>query len=239
MAGQRAAALGGLPGHQSTVDGGMQFLEEVVDPEPPEPSAAAADDGEAKGPDAKCGTSNKWTRLFTQPEQEESEETVNGAKGDLAKLLLLIDAATGFNGLSRLAMLWTIRHRWPKMTRFAFNVYLHQRRLYVQRVCLISLVILSMDGVTQGNPLAMALYGITLLPLIKHLRSKFPQVLQPWYVDDGAMRGGSRGVAACFQEMCRIGPQYNYFPEPENLGRCAPKRNSRSFNGYSLPPNSR
>ena len=35
----------------------------------------------------------------------------------------LVDARNGFNELSRLAMLWTVRHRWPAESRFAFNYY--------------------------------------------------------------------------------------------------------------------
>ena len=37
----------------------------------------------------------------------------------------LVDACNGFNELSRLAMLWTVRHRWPAGARFAFNCYKH------------------------------------------------------------------------------------------------------------------
>ena len=33
----------------------------------------------------------------------------------------LADAHNGFNKLSRLAMLWTVRHRWPAGVRFALN----------------------------------------------------------------------------------------------------------------------
>ena len=33
----------------------------------------------------------------------------------------LVDARNGFNKLSRLAILWTVRHRWPAGMRFAFN----------------------------------------------------------------------------------------------------------------------
>ena len=33
----------------------------------------------------------------------------------------LVDARNGFNKLSRLAMRWTVWHRWPAGARFAFN----------------------------------------------------------------------------------------------------------------------
>ena len=33
----------------------------------------------------------------------------------------LVDVRNGFNELSRLAMMWTVRHSWPVWTRFAFN----------------------------------------------------------------------------------------------------------------------
>ena len=32
-----------------------------------------------------------------------------------------IDARNGFNELSRLEMMWAVRHRWPAGARFAFN----------------------------------------------------------------------------------------------------------------------
>jgi hypothetical protein len=74
---------------------------------------------------------------------------------------------------------------------------------------------MSREGVAQGDPLAMALYGITLLPLIEHLRAEFPDVLQPWYADDGVMHGQGSRVAPCFQELCRAGPMFGYYPEVE------------------------
>ena len=33
----------------------------------------------------------------------------------------LVDACNGFDNLSRLAMMWTVRHRGPAGARFAFN----------------------------------------------------------------------------------------------------------------------
>ena len=76
-----------------------------------------------------------------------------------------------------------------------------------------SIILMSREGVAQGDPLAMALYGIALLPLIEHLRAEFPDVLQPWYADDGAMHGRGSRVAPCFQELCRAGPMFGYYPE--------------------------
>ena len=35
----------------------------------------------------------------------------------------LVDARNKFNKLSRLTMLWTVRHRWPAGSRFVFNCY--------------------------------------------------------------------------------------------------------------------
>ena len=128
--------------------------------------------------------------------------------------LLLVDAMNGFNMLSRLSMLWTVRHRCTKMSRFAFNCYRHEIRLICRRPGDTALIILSKEGVTQGDPLAMALYGIALLPLAERLRKDFPSVMQPWYADDAAMMGKANAVGGCFQLLMKIGPDFGYHPEP-------------------------
>ena len=38
----------------------------------------------------------------------------------------LVYARNGFNKLSRLAMLWTVQHRWLAGARFTFNCYRHR-----------------------------------------------------------------------------------------------------------------
>ena len=45
--------------------------------------------------------------------------------------LALADADNGFNNLSRLNMLWDVRHRWARGSRFTFNMYRHDSRLLV------------------------------------------------------------------------------------------------------------
>ena len=131
------------------------------------------------------------------------------------EVLLLVDAANGFNNLSRYGMLWTVKHRCSKMARFSFNCYRHEIRLICRRPGEDAVILLSKEGVTQGDPLAMALYGIALLPLAEILREANTEVLQPWYADDAAMQGRALAVAQCFHLLIRVGPHFGYFPEPE------------------------
>ena len=64
-------------------------------------------------------------------------------------------------------------------------------------------VILSEEGVTQGDPLSMVLYGLALLPLAEALRTAVPSVVQPWYADDAAMSGPAKGVAEAMELLER------------------------------------
>ena len=70
----------------------------------------------------------------------EGEEGGVRNKGELGALELLtqdakpsgttlVDAHNGFNELSRLAILWTVRHRWPAEARLEFNCYRHEAQL--------------------------------------------------------------------------------------------------------------
>eukprot|EP00957_Ditylum_brightwellii_P017652 1329895-Ditylum_brightwellii.AAC.1 len=56
---------------------------------------------------------------------EEEEDRTGLIIGDGPGGTTLVDARNGFNELSRMAMLWTVRHRWPSGARFMFNCYRH------------------------------------------------------------------------------------------------------------------
>jgi hypothetical protein len=85
-----------------------------------------------------------------------------------------------------------------------------------------AIILLSKEGVTQGDPLAMALYGIALLPLAEILRAEEPSVMQPWFADDSAMQGRAPPAARCFPNCCKVGPHFGYHPEPEKLHYICP-----------------
>ena len=128
--------------------------------------------------------------------------------------LILVDAKNGFNELSRLAMMWTVRHLWPAGSRFAFNCYRHAAQLILRRPGGKCEVLLSREGVTQGDPLSMVLYGVMLIPLGKTLRRTAPGVLQPWYADDFSMLGPATDMQNVMRQLMEEGPPRGYYPEP-------------------------
>ena len=78
---------------------------------------------------------------------------------------ILVDSCNGFKELRSLAMLWNVPHRWPAGVRFAFNYYRHWEQLFLRQPGELPDTIMGREGVTQGDPLLMVLYGITLVPL--------------------------------------------------------------------------
>ena len=139
-----------------------------------------------------------------------------------ASAVLLVDATNGFNKLGHKAMLWTVRHRWANGARFSFNCYRHSAQLLLRRRAKDCTIILSREGVTQGDPLSMVLYGLSLTPLADSIRRAVPTVVQPWYADDAAMAGPVSGIRDAQRLLLELGPQRGYFPEPEKSVLIAP-----------------
>ena len=84
----------------------------------------------------------------------------------------------------------------------------------------------SIEGVTQGDPLAKISYGIRILPLIKNLKWEIPDITQPWYADGAVALGTFAILDNYFDFMTRQGPVRGYHPKltksvlivcPENL----------------------
>ncbi len=81
----------------------------------------------------------------------------------------LVDADNGFNNQSRLAMLWTVRHRWDILARFTMNFYRHYMQVIVQVPGKEPHILLSREGTIQGCTFGMILYGIGILPLVERI----------------------------------------------------------------------
>jgi hypothetical protein len=127
---------------------------------------------------------------------------------------LFLNARNGFNELGLCAILLTILHRWAAGFRSAFNCYRHAAQLILRRKDWQGYTLLSSEGVTQGNPLSMILYGLTLVPLAKTLQRAHPEVVQAWYANDRLLKGRTLQVAAAMTLLQCLGPERGYFPEP-------------------------
>ena len=112
-------------------------------------------------------------------------------------------------------MMWTVRHCWPEGESFAFNSYSHWAQLLLRQPGDLPVTILIQEGVTQGNPLSMVLYGITLVPLAKELRAAESGLLSMLYADNATFDGSARQSAQLLNLLMERGPDRGYLPEPD------------------------
>jgi hypothetical protein len=74
-----------------------------------------------------------------------------------------------------------------------------------------------MEGITQGDCLAMSLYRVALMPLASRMRETIPEALQPWYCNNADVACMALHNACCLDFLVKFGPQYGFFPEPGKL----------------------
>ena len=165
--------------------------------------------------DEEAAANNPFTAILETMEAAEDGCEIEGPEME-SPGVTLVDATNGFNELSKYAMLWNVRHRWAAGARFAFNSYRHNLTLVVRTNDAEAAYWLEgQEGISQGDPLAMLLYGVALMPLAERMQQAVPSALQPWFADDSAIAGTSEQCAECLEFLCEQGPDYGYFPEPE------------------------
>ena len=78
-------------------------------------------------------------------------------------------------------------------------------------------VILGSEGATQGDPSAMAMYSISIQPLIHYLAvnqdNTLPIAKQAWFADDGTGGGAIVQLKKMWENVIEMGPKYGYFPK--------------------------
>ena len=72
-------------------------------------------------------------------------------------------------------------------------------------------VILSQEGTTEGDPLAMPMYVLATIPLICKLDGPCKQV---WYADDSAAFGTLEQLRNWWDRLITVGSQFGYFANP-------------------------
>ena len=119
--------------------------------------------------------------------------------------ILLVDASNAFNCLNRETALRNTLRLCPSLGRVLINTYRSDIDLYIDGECF-----LSREGTTQGDPLAMAMFAVSTLPLIwelNHVHTK-----QVWYADDATVGGSLPHIRGWWERLQEIGPMYGYYP---------------------------
>ena len=97
--------------------------------------------------------------------------------------VIQVDANNAFNTINRKMFLQNISIICPEISTFITNCYQKPARLFVVG----GIEILSQEGTTQGDPTAMYVYGLGLVPLISALSTE--EVRQSAFADDLAGGG--------------------------------------------------
>lgn len=133
-------------------------------------------------------------------------------EADETDAALLIDASHVFNSLNRAAALHNVRVICLAIAIYLINTYRAPARLFVVG----GEELESSEGTTQGDPLAMSLYAVSLQPLITRLTIASP-AKQCWYADDATGSGSLDGLKKWWEELEESGPGLGYFP---NAKKC-------------------
>ena len=133
-------------------------------------------------------------------------------ESDETDAALLVDASNAFNSLNRAAALYNVRVICPIIAIYAINTHRAPARLFIIGVKELK----SSEGTTQGDPLAMSLYTISLQPLIT-LLSVLNSAKQCWYADDTTGAGSLEDIWKWWDELLTAGPALGYYP---NAKKC-------------------
>ncbi len=117
--------------------------------------------------------------------------------------VLLVDASNAFNLVNRRAALLNVQFLCPTLAPFLTNIYRTKARLFVGGETL-----LSQEGTTQGDPLAMAMFAIAIRPLID--RASQCDALHVWFADDAAGGGRISALRQWWDLLKEHGPSFGY-----------------------------
>jgi len=117
--------------------------------------------------------------------------------------ILLVDASNAFNSLNRIVALHNIRQLCPPFATLLINTYRSPASLFISGD-----VLMSEEGTTQGDPLAMPMYALATIPLLKQLPTDVEQI---WYADDACACGKLGGLYRWWKHLCSVGPTFGYF----------------------------
>ena len=130
-----------------------------------------------------------------------------------AEAVLLVDASNAFNSINRNVFLHNVDVICPSVARYVKNCYSVNSRLFITGGGEIQ----SMEGTTQGDPAAMVIYAIAIIPLILMLLEIRMQdnnrTKTVAYADDLTVAGPIDQIKIWWNMLYRLAPKFGYFPE--------------------------
>ena len=125
-----------------------------------------------------------------------------------------MDATNAFNAINREAMLHNISIKCPSFSQYVNNTYGNASKLYITGGNRQGDedIIQSEEGTTQGDPIAMAMYGIGMSVLQSGLAYGETKVKSVAYADDYSGAGKVEDLMKWWKKLETIGPQFGYFP---------------------------
>jgi hypothetical protein len=163
-------------------------------------------------------TRDHQQRAATDDGVEERKGPMDDPAEAEARGFLKVDADNAFNQCSIAPALWHARRFWPRCARFLHNTYRGHTTLVLYKPKGKPSILHREDGVTQGDPLAMLLYGLGQLPLIRSLRDSMGEdsedFIQAWLADDSSAHGTLPDLVRWFTLLKEEGPKFGYYAKP-------------------------
>ena len=122
--------------------------------------------------------------------------------------VLCVDAENAFNSLNRQAALHNVPRLCPALGQVFCNTYQAPIRLFAAGGGEIA----SKEGTSQGDPLAMAIYAVATIPMIKAIAEECPSTSTLWYADDDAAAGTIAELKRYWESLLDLGPGFGYHP---------------------------
>ncbi len=145
--------------------------------------------------------------------------------------ILLVDAKNAFNTMNRQTALRNIAILCPSISTILDNTYRTPSELFVG-----GQTILSKEGTTQGDPLAMAMYAVASVPLTRKIDTL--GTTQAWFADDATAGGRISALRTWWDRLGAEGPDYGYdVNPPKSWLICKPdslEEATRAFDGTGV-----
>ena len=136
------------------------------------------------------------------------------SEDEKTEAVLLVDAANAFNSVNRQVFLHNICITCLPIATYVRNCYTLPSRLFIIGRTEIPLS----QGTTQGDPTAMSIYAIAIIPLvlmIMEIMSTSPDNTSKMvaYAGDFTARGTVKYLKYWCETLCELGPKFGYYPE--------------------------